>query len=95
MKGYQFLRQKPIKNYIVDFYCSKLKLIIEIDGDSHIGKEEADLFRQKEIESQGVMFLRFNDLDVKKNIGGVLTAIEKWIDEAEKTIPLTPFQKGD
>ena len=35
MKGYQFTRQKPIGNYIVDFYCSKLKLVIEIDGESH------------------------------------------------------------
>jgi very-short-patch-repair endonuclease len=35
VRGYQFMRQKPIDNYIVDFYCSKLQLIIEIDGSSH------------------------------------------------------------
>jgi very-short-patch-repair endonuclease len=35
MRGYQFMRQKPIGNYIVDFFCSKLKLVIEIDGESH------------------------------------------------------------
>lgn len=38
MRGYQFMRQKPIGNYIVDFYCSKLKLVIEIDGESHEGR---------------------------------------------------------
>ena len=40
--GYDFHRQKPIDEYVVDFYCPKLKLVIEIDGDSHEGKEEAD-----------------------------------------------------
>ncbi|WKZ20402.1 MAG: DUF559 domain-containing protein [Candidatus Jettenia sp. CY-1] len=35
MRGYQFMRQKPIDNYIADFYCSKLRLVIEIDGNSH------------------------------------------------------------
>jgi very-short-patch-repair endonuclease len=38
MLGYSFLRQRPILNYIVDFYCPKLKLVIEIDGDSHRAK---------------------------------------------------------
>jgi very-short-patch-repair endonuclease len=40
--GYDFHRQKPIGEYVVDFYCPALKLVIEIDGDSHDGKEEAD-----------------------------------------------------
>ena len=70
MYGYQFMRQKPILNYIVDFYCSKLKLIIEIDGDSHNHEDafKADIDRQNEIEKLGVHFLRFDDLDVKHNI---------------------------
>ena len=42
MKSYQFMRQKPIGNYIVDFLCSKLKLVIEIDGESHVDKVEYD-----------------------------------------------------
>ena len=46
IKGYQFMRQKPIDNYIVDFFCSKLKLIIEIDGISHNGKYERNQIRQ-------------------------------------------------
>ena len=40
--GYQFMRQKPIYNYIVDFYCSALKLVIEIDGITHNDKQEYD-----------------------------------------------------
>jgi len=42
MMGYQFMRQKPIGRYIVDFYCSKLKLVIEIDGETHYGMDEKD-----------------------------------------------------
>jgi very-short-patch-repair endonuclease len=40
--GYDFHRQKPIDEYVVDFYCPRLKLVLEIDGDSHEGKEEAE-----------------------------------------------------
>jgi len=47
MRGYQFMRQKPIGNYIVDFYCSKLKLVIEIDGESHSERSKEDQIRQR------------------------------------------------
>jgi len=81
MLGYQFMRQKPIKRYIVDFFCSKLKLIIEIDGDSHYGKEEKDKKRQEELEGLGLSFLRFDDLDVKFKMDEVVNGIKKWIEE--------------
>ena len=55
------MRQKPIGNYIVDFFCSKLKLVIEIDGDSHFGKEEKVAYRQMKIETLGIQFIRFDD----------------------------------
>ena len=83
MKGYQFMRQKPIGNYIVDFFCSKLKLVIEIDGESHLDKVEYDRKRQRELEAIGLSFLRFSDLDVKSNLDGVLKNIEKWMEEFE------------
>ncbi len=38
--GFQFMRQKPIGDFIVDFFCSKLKLVLEVDGNSHNGKEK-------------------------------------------------------
>ncbi len=84
MKGYQFMRQKPIENYIVDFYCSKLNLVIEIDGDSHIGKEAADMARQTELETLGLKFLRFDDHDVKSKMKDILLSIENWIVENQK-----------
>ena len=52
MKGYKFNRQKPLGYYIVDFYCKKLNLVIEIDGESHLNKYEEDKKRQKKVRSQ-------------------------------------------
>ncbi len=65
MKGYKFNRQKPLGNYIVDFYCKKLNLVIEIDGESHLNKYEEDKKRQKQLEKRGLHFLRFDDLETK------------------------------
>jgi very-short-patch-repair endonuclease len=83
MKGYDFHRQKPIDEYIVDFYCSKLNLVIEIDGITHDYKIEKDIKRQKRLESFGIHFLRFLDSDIKNNLQGVLIFIEEWINEFE------------
>ena len=82
MHGYRFTRQKPIGNYIVDFYCSRLKLVIEIDGESHDGRFEHDEKRQQFLESNGLTVLRFSDLDVKRGIDNTMMAIEGWILKA-------------
>lgn len=79
--GAEFHRQVPLRRYIVDFYCHELMLAIEIDGNSHIGKEVDDILRQKELETDGVKFLRFDDLEVKKDMNGTLRKIEVWIAE--------------
>ena len=79
MLGYDFHRQKPIYNYIVDFFCSELMLATEIDGVTHDYKYEKDTIRQKELESFEVNFLRFKDIDVKTNMEGVLMSIRSWI----------------
>jgi very-short-patch-repair endonuclease len=83
MRGYDFDRQRPIDRYIVDFYCKDLKLAIEIDGSSHDGEEAKinDDIRQERLESLGVRFLRFNDIDVKRNMEMVVDSIDHWIDE--------------
>ena len=83
MKGCDFHRQKPIDNYIVDFFCNELMLAIEIDGESYYGNEKKDEKRQQKIENNGIEFLRFDDLEVVHNLDGVLKKIEKWIDEYE------------
>ena len=76
MKGYQFMRQKPVDEYIADFYCNKLKLVIEIDGDSHYDKIERDEIKQQKLEAMGLYVLRFDDTEVKKDIYNVLFCIE-------------------
>ncbi len=81
MMGYDFHRQKPIDNYIVDFFCQELMLAIEIDGNSHYGKYKKDVKRQKRLESLGIRFLRIGDKDIKKNLDGVLHGIKGWITE--------------
>ena len=84
MRGYDFHRQKPIDNYIVDFFCPRLRLIIEIDGQSHAFKGKKDEQRKNRLELLGCYILRFDDLDVKKNMEGVLATIKKWIEEYEQ-----------
>lgn len=81
--GYQFHRQVPMLDYIVDFYCHELLLVIEIDGDSHYhdNAPQRDKIRQKRIEAHGISFLRFDDIDAKKNMGYVLQSIIDWIDD--------------
>ena len=81
MRGYQFYRQKPILDYIVDFYCSKLDLVIEIDGISHFGKEIEDKEWQTNIENLGIEFLRIPDNEVKGNMDGVYQVIVEWIED--------------
>ena len=83
MSGLDFHRQKPISEYIVDFYCPALGLAIEIDGDSHIFKEKRDKERQQRLEKLGVRFLRFDDLDVKFQMGKVLDTIREWAEREE------------
>jgi very-short-patch-repair endonuclease len=79
--GCDFHRQKPIHNYIVDFFCPRFKLAIEIDGASHLDRGEEDKKRQNELESLRIRFLRFQDHEVKKDLAGVLEIIRKWIVE--------------
>jgi len=79
--GYDFDRQIPIDNYIVDFYCKDLLLAIEIDGESHYGREERDKLKDKRLKELGVCVLRFDDLDIIYKLDKVIESIEKWIDD--------------
>ena len=84
MRGYDFDRQRPIHNYIVDFYCKDLMLALEVDGESHYGNEKKDIKRQRKIESYGVRFLRFDDMEVRYKMEKVLEKIGNWIDENKR-----------
>ena len=91
LKGYQFYRQKPIGDYIVDFFCPMAKLVIEIDGSHHLVGEtiEYDRIRDDYLSSLGLRVLRFTNTDV-------LTDIETVVDSIRGEIPLSPpFSKGE
>ena len=76
-----FDRQRVIGNYIVDFYCKQLGLVIEIDGESHNYKIEYDETREAFLEGLGLEIIHFNDLDIKSNMDAVLKYLEDFIVE--------------
>ncbi|MDN3547567.1 endonuclease domain-containing protein [Mucilaginibacter aquaedulcis] len=80
---YDFHRQMPLLNYIVDFYCSELNLVIEIDGNYHNHQEkvEADQIRDEELAKYNLTVIRFSETEVKKDIANVLRTIEQHIVE--------------
>ena len=73
--GLRFRRQQPIGPYIVDFYCSEARLVIELDGETHRGRELADRERQSRLELEGLRVLRAGNEEVYDNLEGVLEAI--------------------
>jgi len=75
--GYKFRRQYSVDQYILDFYCPKAKLGIEIDGDSHFSElaQKHDRKRQYLIESLGIKVLRFNNREIYENLDSVWEAI--------------------
>ena len=87
--GYEFHRQIPIDEFIVDFYCHELSLAIEVDGSKHDYNFVNDESRQEKLEKLGVFVLRFSDEDVKKFMNDVLRSIQFVIMEIEnkKTSP--------
>ncbi len=79
--GLDFTRQQVIGNYIVDFYCPKLALVIEIDGESHGFKWTYDTKREGFLQSLKLKVLHFNDLNIKKSLDLVVVQIEQWIKD--------------
>ncbi|MFQ3573961.1 MAG: endonuclease domain-containing protein [Thermodesulfovibrionales bacterium] len=92
--GYDFHRQKPIDNYIVDFFCNKLMLAIEVDGYTHSFEAVADrdALKEQRLNEIGIRVLRFKDEDVMNNIEGVITEIKEWI---KAHTPLSPLNRGE
>ncbi len=80
LRTFQFRvhRQRPIDNFIVDFYCPKLKLVIEVDGETHYTEEaiEYDRKRTEILEGYGLRVIRFTNEDVLRNLEGVVDVIE-------------------
>ena len=96
MLGFDFTRQQIIGNYIVDFHCPKLRLVIEIDGESHDFKGEYDEKRDKYLQSLGLTVLHFKDIDIKNSLNEVLTQMESWVKINTPSALQTPLlEKGE
>ena len=89
MLGYDFHRQKPIDNYIVDFFCYELMLAIEIDGYTHLLEDVQvkDEKKEKRLNELGIYVLRVIDDLVFNDIENVLREIESYIKKYETTHP--------
>ncbi|MFT0716676.1 endonuclease domain-containing protein [Flagellimonas lutimaris] len=92
MHGYDFHRQKPIDEYIVDFFCNKLRLAIEVDGYSHQLEEiwEKDVIKTKRLNELGIQVFRFTDHQVLNDMDNVLRVIEEYIFQFEANRPTPP-----
>ncbi|MBO4323634.1 MAG: endonuclease domain-containing protein [Clostridia bacterium] len=95
LKSYpiKFYRQRIIDKYIVDFYCSKARLVVELDGSGHFSKKgiESDEIRDKLLSERGLTVCRINNIDVRKNFDDVCTYIDEIVKERLSYTP--PPQK--
>jgi very-short-patch-repair endonuclease len=78
--GLRFRRQKPIGQFIADFYCPAAKLVVELDGDSHSERIEYDTKRTAYVQSRGLREVRFQNEDVINNIDVVLQELERLVE---------------
>ena len=93
MLGYGFRRQRPVGNYIADFLCKELNLIVEVDGYSHHFKTEEDGKRDEALLAMGFTGLRFSDQEVIQDIENVRRTVEIWIEERHKGLSQLPTIK--
>jgi very-short-patch-repair endonuclease len=89
LKGYDFHRQKPIANFIVDFYCPELMLAIELDGITHESDEvkQKDQLKQAALEDLGVTVVHFTDEEVFFDTDRVFKVLEDFIADLERLHP--------
>ncbi|NIM93010.1 MAG: DUF559 domain-containing protein [Anaerolineales bacterium] len=73
--GWKFRRQHPIGPFIVDFFCLEAKLVVEVDGDTHVGQEEYDERRTEWLNGQGYRVIRFTNREVLKHTRLVMEVI--------------------
>ena len=80
LNGLKFRRQHPIGRFIVDFYCAEVKLVIEVDGESHDHQVEYDALRTAWLEENGDRVVRFLNTDVSSRLDDVIVEIERVVN---------------
>jgi very-short-patch-repair endonuclease len=99
LSHWQFRRQRPVLNYIVDFMCKELLLVIEVDGITHRweGTIIKDEIKKEDLERIGFKIIRFHDEAVLNDISNVIRTIEYWTELRQKELrvpPPNPRQRG-
>src|SRR5215212_5746205 len=74
--GVHFRRQQVIAGFIIDFYCHKIDLVIEVDGDIHLLQQEEDARREKALSELGLKIVRFRNDEILKNLAMVVGKIK-------------------
>jgi very-short-patch-repair endonuclease len=87
--GYKFRQQHPTEGYIADFACVAMKLIVEVDGKSHFGRERHDVQRTEALEAAGWKVVRYTNLDILDKIDAVVADIARHLAEAAWSGPST------
>lgn len=85
--GYKFYRQQPVASYIADFYCPKLRLIIEVDGEIHENLKERDNYRSKELKRMGLLVVRYTNQQIQTELPRVLTHLTRVADTLLSKLP--------
>ena len=85
-ENYKFTRQKPLNRFILDFYCSKLLLAIEVDGDSHLSKIDRDRLRDKFLSCLNIETIRFRNEQILNNLKEVKEKIIKIINKRKASL---------
>ena len=91
---YKFRRQKTIWSFILDFYCPKLLLWIEIDGWYHNETQIYDKVRDSEIYKKGIVVVRFTNEEINKNLEWVILCLEEIIVDREKKLWISSPDRG-
>jgi very-short-patch-repair endonuclease len=99
LQGLDFDRQKIIGNYIVDFFCAELGLVIEADGASHDGREDYDAQRDAYLKGLGLTVIHITVKDILQNMDGVLAGLGRDLALMERpprqALPATPPEEGN
>ena len=92
--GWKFIKQKPIGRFILDFYCSKLMLAVEIDGEYHKHRENYDNGRDELLSTYGVMTIRYTSQEVLMNLLEVERDLQRIIGERAEDLFSLPLVRG-
>jgi very-short-patch-repair endonuclease len=92
--GLKFRRQHSIDRFIVDFYCNKVRLVVEVDGSIHEYTQAEDAWRQRFLQSLGLRVLRFSNAQVLNSMDGVLEAIAAYLQSGEPHPQPPPRTRG-